>query len=479
MSDFSGARNLSASIALIESAIGQSTREGRDPTVQRIQLAQLLKDSGNYEGARNQLESAISTKRMDSQLQLQMAELEIAMFDTVNAWRRLNRALILTPDDPGILIQCGHLARIEGDTVAAEEYFSRVVKLGYPSGEAFYGLALVAPKNCNPVEIGKLYSEAPPSEKVALGFALGRILDKRGEFEESFRYTAEANKYQRRQLSDAGFIIDNREQQAFFDRHRIHLGEDLISRCRHDCLKTDKPIFILGLPRSGTSLVEQILASHSKVFGGGEVDISRLFEETCQSKTHRPFPLDIDKLQASELQSATRLYVERLAMLSPQSRRITDKLPHNFLRIGWLLAMLPNASIVHCERDAKDTCLSIYQQWFNDAHGYATELESLGMYHGYYQELMAYWHQLMPGRIHRISYEELIRSPEKTTSALLDYCNLNFEDACLKPHQTQRTVNTPSAEQVREPLYKNSVGRWRNYEVQLGALKEILDGGEK
>ena len=92
---------------------------------------------------------------------------------------------------------------------------------------------------------------------------------------------------------------------------------------------------------------------------------------------------------------------------------------------------------------------------------------------------MAYWHQLMPGRIHRISYEELIRSPEKTTSALLDYCNLNFEDACLKPHQTQRTVNTPSAEQVREPLYKNSVGRWRNYEVQLGALKEILDGGEK
>jgi len=443
-----------------------------DGTPVRIQLAEVLTEIGEFHQAKRQLSIASKTQAMDPQLQLQMAELDIAQFDTDSAGHRLQRALAISPDNPRILLQLGNLARIRGDAETAARYFKQVISSQSHAAEAYYGLVSVQPDDINLQELQHAFERADTRDKIALGYSLGRLLDRRGEYDHGFDYTLAANQLQ---LKILGY--SERGQAEFFYRHQQHLGPALMKRCRSEGLQTNKPIFILGMPRSGTSLVEQVLASHSTVFGGGEVVFSSVFERACRAHTAKAFPEDIDRVPMATLFDATTRYIERLASLSPDSDRIVDKLPHNFLRIGLLAALMPNASIIHCERDPRDTCLSIFQHRFNDAHGYSTDLIALGRYYNRYSELMAYWNQLLPGRIHNVSYESLVENPAPTIANLIEYCQLDLEDACLLPHLTDRTVNTPSAEQVRQPFFTGSVGRWRNYETQLRPLMEALGTG--
>ena len=228
------------------------------------------------------------------------------------------------------------------------------------------------------------------------------------------------------------------------------------------------------MPRSGSTLVEQILASHPLVYGAGEVEHVRVLVDGVRKLTGKPFPQNISDLAPEVLRELSREYVGRLRTHSATSRHVVDKLPHNFLRIGLFAAVLPNAKIIECRRIPLDNCWSIYQHYFAAEHGYASDLDDLGRYYGLYEDMMAYWQQLFPGHVYRIHYERLVSDLEAQTRALLEFCELSFHEDCVAFHKSGRVVSTPSASQVRQPVYQDALGRSRNYEKYLQPLAAAL-----
>jgi hypothetical protein len=210
------------------------------------------------------------------------------------------------------------------------------------------------------------------------------------------------------------------------------------------------------------------------VHGAGEIEYSRVLAENVRKMTGKPFPCDIARIAPPKLRELTLEYVKQLKRNAGSKQRVVDKLPHNFLRIGLFAALLPNARIILCERDPIDNCMSIYQHHFSNNHGYAADLTELGEYYNLYRDMISIWTKLLPGQILRISYEELVAHPEEQIRALLQYCDLPFDSACLSFHETARFVSSPSAAQVRTPMHSHSIGRARNYEEHLRPLTLAL-----
>jgi hypothetical protein len=237
---------------------------------------------------------------------------------------------------------------------------------------------------------------------------------------------------------------------------------------------SELPIFVVGMPRSGTTLVEQILASHPAVHGAGELT---LFEGIAASVCGGSYPGSTESLTPQHIVAAGYDYVQRVAALAPEAGRIVDKLPGNFLYAGLIHLALPNARIVHCRRDPVDTCLSCYTKIFDGARNCTYDLRELGRYYRHYERLMDHWRNLLPpDRFFEIGYEAIVADLEGEARRLLDSCGLSWNPACLSFHRTRRPVKTASAAQVRQPLYPSSVGRWhrhaRHLEPLLAALRQ-------
>ncbi len=234
-----------------------------------------------------------------------------------------------------------------------------------------------------------------------------------------------------------------------------------------------RPILVIGMPRSGTTLTEQILASHPQVHGGGERDLAARMANEIAALTGKPYPLGFEGLGEKLLHRLGQQYLEGLGdgVTTPF---VTDTTPMNFLHVGLLAAALPGARFVHCRRDAMDTCLSIFMHPLTDAHAYAHDLETLGRYYRLYRRLMRHWETLLPDRLHELRYESLVEKGEAEIRRLLTFCGLPFDAACVAFHRTDRVVRSPSAGQVRQPIYGSSIGRWRRFEHQLAPLRHAL-----
>jgi hypothetical protein len=227
--------------------------------------------------------------------------------------------------------------------------------------------------------------------------------------------------------------------------------------------------------RSGSTLVEQILASHPLVHGAGELrDLAQVTIGSSEKITGTKFPLCAAKLSPSNLEKLGADHTKRLRRFSTSAKYITDKKLHNFLYVGMIRLILPNAKIIHCKRDPKDTCLSVFKNYFTSTHKYAYDLKELGEYYKLYQGLMDYWYNILPDYIFDIQYEDIVGNQEDTTRKLLEYCELPWDEACLSFHRTVRPVRTASAEQVRRPIYNSSVGLWKQYEKHLSPLLNAL-----
>jgi hypothetical protein len=234
------------------------------------------------------------------------------------------------------------------------------------------------------------------------------------------------------------------------------------------------------MPRSGTSLVEQILASHADVFGAGEInDLAIVYESVNKSvdkESCRIFPEGLTRLDGQAFTDLGNQYVTRIRIYSSDAKFITDKMPHNFLRIGLIRAILPNARIIHCSRDPMDNCLSIFKTYLANGHPYSYDLSELGQYYRMYLELMDYWKAMLPGFVYDLNYEELVKSPREQVKNLLHHCGLPRDNACLDFHQTRRRIGTASSAQVIRPIYGNSVNLWARYEKHLDPLKTAIYG---
>ena len=301
-------------------------------------------------------------------------------------------------------------------------------------------------------------------------FALGAIHDQAGRYDEAFSNYAVANL--------AKPMSYDHEQFTSFVTDTIYtFTPELFKRHEHAGIDSSQPVFIVGMPRSGTTLVEQILASHSAVHAAGETsDVENLVKSLAITADQgASYPRIIDQVSAAEILSMGNTLQALMNDRVPADvARVTDKMPVNFLYLGLIALLFPKAHIIHCRRNPLDTCLSCYFQNFSGNHPYASDLQNLGQYYRQYQRLMAHWYDVLSVRVHTVDYEQLVAEPETTSRGLLNHVGLEWQDSCLQFHRTQRTVQTASLVQVRRPLYRTSVARWRHYEKYLQPLKAVL-----
>ena len=239
---------------------------------------------------------------------------------------------------------------------------------------------------------------------------------------------------------------------------------------------SDAPIFIVGLPRSGSTLVEQILASHSDVDGTHELpDLPRVIRTINQERPQGESYPEALRHYGGELARLGEQYLESTRRHRGDGPFFTDKMPNNFASIGLITLILPNAKIVNARRHPLDSCMGSFKQLFYKGQAFTYDLVELGEYYLEYQRLMDYWHEILPGKVLDIHYEQLVVDQENQTRRLLEHCDLPWQDACLRFYETERAVNTASSEQVRQPLYSGSINSWRRFEAHLGPLVEVLE----
>ena len=311
-----------------------------------------------------------------------------------------------------------------------------------------------------------------PQDRGSLHFALGRLYDRRREFDRAFLHYRSGNEC--KQASQAPMEPDRWRRKV--DAIIAAFGTDALAGRPRTAERSPVPVFIVGMPRSGTSLVEQILASHPAVFGAGErTEIGDLAERLPRSvRPERPYPECIAHLDTKRLREFARDHLARLRRLAPDAQRITDKMPGNFFLLGLIRLLFPGARIIHCVRDPRDTCLSCYFQQFVGAHAYAYDLEHLGIYYSQYRRLMAHWRRVLDPPMLELRYETLVERPEEWSRALVDFCGLPWDERCLRFYESKRVVATSSYDQVRHPIYRGSLGRWRHYERHLAPLLRAL-----
>jgi hypothetical protein len=239
---------------------------------------------------------------------------------------------------------------------------------------------------------------------------------------------------------------------------------------------SEVPVFVVGMPRSGTTLIEQILASHSKVFGAGEREDFRALVSNLAGPKGTKFPEMVSALSPDDRRRLGARYLAAIRAAAPAAERIVDKMPLNFLYLGLIHLALPRARIIHVRRDPVDTCCSCFSLLFTGNLAFTYELRELGRYYRAYQTLMAHWRAILPkGVMLELAYEDVVHDLEGQTRIILAHCGLEWEPACLAFHQTQRTVQTASVAQVRRPIYRSSVGRSRRYHPLIGPLLEALE----
>jgi tetratricopeptide (TPR) repeat protein len=316
--------------------------------------------------------------------------------------------------------------------------------------------------------------EAAPEPSPALAFmchAAGKAFDDLGEYDRAFSFFT-------RGKAQSPVSYDGAAQQAEFAAIKAVFDAPFV-RARHDWgieTKALQPIFIVGMPRSGTTLAEQILSSHDDVEGAGELQAmpilgARLAEYALSDRAYPEAARALTPMGAAAVGSA---YVRQIGALNLGARVAVDKLPHNFKMLGLISVCFRAPLIVHCRRDPLDTCLSLYMHHFAAAHAYNRSLEGLGHYYNLYADMMRHWHEALPAPIHTLSYEAILADQARETKALFAYAGLSWDDKALAFHKTERRVATPSQWQVRAPLYTSSAGKWRRYEKHLGPLIDAL-----
>jgi tetratricopeptide (TPR) repeat protein len=313
-----------------------------------------------------------------------------------------------------------------------------------------------------------LAADTAEEERIKLHSGLGKHYDRECRHGEAFEHFLSA----KRLVGQRGAGFNARRIAEQFDRTMAMFSREWFAHARAGGSDSRQPIFIVGMPRSGTTLTEQILASHPHVSGAGELpDLPRIL------KGLRPgYPANVAGFDGNRLVALANEYLSGLRAQAPsQVLRVTDKLPSNFVHLGMIATLFPGAHVVHCRRDPMDTGLSCLIELFDMEGDYTTRLEDFGEYFLQYERLMAHWREVLPIRMHEQRYEDLVADPEAHARALVEYCGLEWDPACLDFQRLERTVRTPSRWQVRQPIYMRSVGRWRNYATQMEPLRQLLD----
>ena len=380
--------------------------------------------------------------------------------------------------EPGSATAIGGLARVheqKGDTEAVKRLLPDLLEAADRNPLALPTLASIAAQyGIEDISLGKLTQslnrvDIPDAVRARLHWAAGTLLDRLGDFNAAFDHHRAA-----KALTSARY--DAGAHSALVDRIIATFSREFFDAAPRPTQVSELPVFIVGMPRSGTSLVEQILASHAQVFGAGELDTLSRTAQTLPRRlaSHRRFPECCRELTTETLDSAGMDYLAVIRRLSSDAARVTDKMPHNFLHLGLIQLLFPGARIIHVRRNPLDTCLSCYFQEFSNAHAYTRSLDDLGAHYRDYQRLMEHWKQVLRMPLLHLRYEELVEEPDRMMRTLTEFCELPWDPACAEFYMSNRVVATLSSSQVREPLNRKSIGKWKRYQEHLKPLLTYL-----
>ena len=402
----------------------------------------------------------------------------VGLGDHEEALRVYRELLAETPQNPELHLSVAHALKTQGRQAQAIEEYRAAAAARADFGDAYWSLANLKTYRFTDEELARMRQiEAADATRLVdryhLCFALGKALEDRGEYEESFRYYERGNAFKKSESRfDLGAMERNLRLQA-----SLCTREFLAARAGGGCQRPD-PIFIVGLPRSGSTLIEQILASHSQVDGTMELaDIPRMVQQ-LSGRESRDAPSRYPALLA-DLVPAERLrlgekYIADTRVYRTDKPYFIDKMPNNFRHIGLIHLILPNARIIDARREPLACCFSNFKQLFASGQEFTYSLEDIGRYYRAYVDVMAHWDTVLPGGILHVQHESVVEHLEGNVRRLLDFLGLPFEAACIEFYRTERSVRTASSEQVRQPIYKEGIDQWRSFEPWLGPLKSAL-----
>jgi len=390
----------------------------------------------------------------------------------------LKKALKINPEYDAAFNNLGNIHKQKGQKSKAIECYNRALEINpdYPEAHRHLALSNKYRKNDSAHEerIKSILKKEGLSStaRMHLNFALGKIYDDRNMPEQAFMAYKQANDIRHEEME---FDVERHHQ--YIDRLINTYSDSFFKKRKKFGHQSEVPVFVVGMPRSGTTLVEQIITSHPDAVAGGELIAIHQMESSIGNhiRSTTPYPENATYLDEVATMNLSRYYLNFISDFSKDAPRITDKMPDNFLSLGFIRLLFPNARIVHCRRTPQDTCLSIYFQFFVQANAYAYDLETLGRYYNEYLRLMEYWRQSPHINMLEVQYEDLVNNQEEISRQIIEYTGLEWHDDCLSFHKNKRPVRTASSDQVRRPMYKGSIGRWRSYEEYLEPLNSVLE----
>lgn len=445
----------------------------------RSTYAQVLFKKQQYHPALAELDTLLEAEPDNPNHHILKASVLVRIGNYLQAIEIYEWVLDRFPGQAKIHLSHGHALKTVGRQEEAIKAYRKCIELKPHLGEAYWSLANLKMFSFDEQDLAQMKSATDVSEIdrqdfFHLCFALGKALEDEEQFDDSFYYYRLGNKARREVVQ-----WDADENQRSKEKQQQYFTADYFNGRADAGDSSPDPIFIVGLPRAGSTLLEQILASHSQVEGTMELpdilSIARRLNGKSKPEDPGLYPEVLDTLNDQQLTELGKEYLDRTRIQRiAGTPYFIDKMPNNFAHVGLIHLILPNSKIIDARRHPLGCCFSGFKQLFASGQNYTYNLREIGRYYRDYAELMDHWAKVLPGRVLRVHYEQVIADFETQVRRLLDYCELPFEEACLEYHKTDRAVRTASSEQVRQPIYQSGVAQWQNFETHLETLKEAL-----
>ncbi len=428
--------------------------------------------------AREAYVRALDMDSEDPQRLVALGMIHYALNEVDEAHGQFSRAAKLAPHSGRVANFLGMAQSALGRREEAAAQFNRAISLEPKFGDAYRNLASLGghPEEyeAQAARILAAIADTPAdTDRADMSFALGEIYDKLGKFDVAFEYFDAANAVRKAQVK-----FDRVRQSDYIESIIKVFSSDYFAGLEGQGSNSRRPIFVIGMPRSGTTLVEQILSSHSDVYGAGELTFfpERIPTLPRMLESALPFPQCMPGNEA-RIQALAPLYLDRLAEIDDRTPYVIDKMPYNFLFLGVIAVLFPRAHVIHCARHPMATCFSIFAHDLAGSHPYSFDLEDLAAAYRGYERLMKHWREVLPIEMLDVKYEALTENTESVSREMLSFLDLSWQGACLDFHRNERSVVTASQWQVRQPIYTSSRDRWRNYAQHLGPLRVALAPG--
>ena len=438
----------------------------------------LLSKMGKFEQAKARADALLQFSPENIPVITARASALVGIGELETAIDTYQTLLANNPDQPGVQLLLGHALKAQGKLPEAISAYQAAYQYKPDFGDAYWSLANTKTYAFSDEELNTLRHEVQnqhihSDDKVHMYFALGKAYEDKKQFEDSFHAYQQGNALKQQNLGyDAAFIEKQVEAQiehcprALFEKHQ-DVGDP-----RPD------PIFIVGLPRAGSTLLEQILASHSQVDGTMELHNILGLVSRLRGQSNR-YPKILNEIDPSYFARFGEQFLQDTRIYRKSAPLFIDKMPNNFVHIGLIKLILPNAKIIDARREPMACCFSGFKQLFGEGQEFSYSLENMGRYYNAYLKLMQHWDEVLPGAVLKVQHEEVVEDLDTQVRRILDYCQLPFEQTCIDFHKTKRTIKTPSSEQVRQPIYRSGLAQWKHYEPFLEPLKAVLNRTDK